>query len=846
MRPFKPISGARSIASRLASASTPADVCMVKTGLDPAPYRLELHFKYLVSSGRLAAAGKLLDQMPEKNTLYFRFLYRLEHHLNYLATSGRLAVAAARKVLDQIPEKNTLYLTFLNSIILGYSRSCDLAAAKALFSAAAHRNAKTWTIMMSTPPADGRGSDAVSLFRDMLREGDAPDHVTITTVLNAPGCNVAPLHLVVTKLAFDTNVVVCNTLLDAYCKQGFIAAARRVFLEMPHRDTITYNVMITGCSREGLYSEALELFAAMRRESVNTSHFTFSSLLTVATGMVDLYLGRQIHGLFVRANPSHNVFVNNALLDFYSKCDCLGDLEQLFDEMPQRDNISYNVMISAYSWNQCSGMALQLFREMQTLSFDRHTLPFASLLSVAGALPDIKIGRQIHAQLILLGLTLEDFMGNALIDMYSKCGMLDAAKTIFANKSDKTAISWTALITGCVQNGQHEEALQLFCNMRRAGLSPDRATCSSIIKSSSSLGMIGIGRQLHAYLTTSGHMSSVFSGSALLDMYAKCGCLDEAIRTFNEMPEKNSITWNAVISAYAQYGQAKNAIRMFDSMLHCGFCPDPVTFLSVLAACSHNGLAEECMKYFNLMRYYNSMSPWKEHYSCVIDALGRAGCFDKIQKVLDEMPFEADPVIWSSILHSCRIYGNQDLATVAAEKLFTMVPTDATAYVILSNIYAKAGNWEGAARVKKIMRDRGVRKESGNSWVEIKQKIYMFSSNDHTNPMIDEIKEELERLYEEMDKQGYEPDTSCALHMVDNKQKLESLKYHSERLAIAFALINTPPGTPITVMKNLSACLDCHAAIKMISKIVNRDIIVRDSRRFHHFKDGFCSCGDYW
>jgi hypothetical protein len=178
--------------------------------------------------------------------------------------------------------------------------------------------------------------------------------------------------------------------------------------------------------------------------------------------------------------------------------------------------------------------------------------------------------------------------------------------------------------------------------------------------------------------------------------------------------------------------------------------------------------------------------------------------------------------------------------------LFTMVPTDATAYVILSNIYAKAGNWEGAARVKKIMRDRGVRKESGNSWVEIKQKIYMFSSNDHTNPMIDEIKEELERLYEEMDKQGYEPDTSCALHMVDNKQKLESLKYHSERLAIAFALINTPPGTPITVMKNLSACLDCHAAIKMISKIVNRDIIVRDSRRFHHFKDGFCSCGDYW
>jgi pentatricopeptide repeat protein len=207
-----------------------------------------------------------------------------------------------------------------------------------------------------------------------------------------------------------------------------------------------------------------------------------------------------------------------------------------------------------------------------------------------------------------------------------------------------------------------------------------------------------------------------------------------------------------------------------------------------------------------------------------------------------EMPFGDDTIISSSILHSCRIHGNQDLARVAAEKLFSIGATDATPYVILSNIYAKAGKWEDAARVKKAMRDRGLRKELGYSWVE----IYSFSSNDQPNPMIAEIKDELERLYKEMDKQGYKPDTSCALHQVDDDLKLESLKYHSERLAIAFALINTPPGTPIRVMKNLSACLDCHAAIKMMSKIVNRDIIVRDSSRFHHFKDGVCSCGDYW
>nr|XP_051221238.1 putative pentatricopeptide repeat-containing protein At2g01510 [Lolium perenne] len=389
-------------------------------------------------------------------------------------------------------------------------------------------------------------------------------------------------------------------------------------------------------------------------------------------------------------------------------------------------NVSYNVVIAGYAWSRCAGTVLRLFREMQ-----------------------------IHAQLVLLGLSSEDLVRNALIDMYSKCGMLDAAKTSFANKNDKTGVSWTAMITGHLQNGQQEEALQFFCDMRRAGVSPDRATFSSIIKASSSLAMIGLGSQLHSYLIRSGHMASVFSGSALLDMYAKCGCLDEALRTFDEMPERNSISWNAVISAYAHYGQAKNAIKMFEGMLRYGFKPDSVTFLSVLSACSHNGLAEECMKYFELMEHEYGISPWKEHYSCGIFydlpkyTLGRVGRFDKVQKMLSEMPFGDDTIISSSILHSCRIHGIQDLARVAAEKLFSIGATDATPYVILSNIYAKAGKWEDAARGKKAMRDRGLRKELGYSWVE----IYSFSSNDQPNPMIAEIKDELERLYREMDRQ---------------------------------------------------------------------------------------------
>ncbi|XP_024311868.1 putative pentatricopeptide repeat-containing protein At2g01510 [Brachypodium distachyon] len=667
-------------------------------------------------------------------------------------------------------------------MLSGYSRSGQIAAAHSFFlsSPPRLRDAVIWTVMMGAlAAAPGRATDAVSLFRDMLREGVSPDGVCVSTVLNVPVAaysTTASLHPFAVKLGLSSSVVVCNTLLDAYCKHGLLAAGWRVFDETPRRDAVTYNAMhdnglLQGGAARGSagpvrryapcwpWRHPVHLLQHARRGHGRWRH---PSRPPGPRPRCQSRLGVQC----VRQQLAAGFILQ--------MCDCIGEMEKLFDEMPERDTVSYNVVIAGYAWSRCAGTVLRLFREMQVLGFDRQAWPYATLLSFAGSLPHIGIGKQIHAQLVLLGLSSEDLVGNALIDMYTKYGMLDAAKTNFAKKNDKTGVSWTAMITGHVQNGQQEEALQFFRDMRRAGVSPDRATFSSIIKASSSLAMIGLGRQLHSYLIRSGHMASVFSGSALLDMYAKCGCLNEALRTFDEMPERNSISWNAVISAYAHYGQAKNAIKMFEGMLRYGFKPDAVTFLSVL------------------------------------------------------------------------IHGNQDLARVAAEKLFSIGPTDATPYVILSNLYVKAGKWEDAARVKKAMRDRGLRKESGYSWVEFKQKIYSFSSNDQTNPMIAEIKDKLERLYKEMDKQGYKPDTSCALHQVDDDLKLESLKYHSERLAIAFALINTPPGRPIRVMKNLSACLDCHAAIKMMSKIVNRDIIVRDSSRFHHFKDGVCSCGDYW
>ncbi|PKU60927.1 putative pentatricopeptide repeat-containing protein At2g01510 [Dendrobium catenatum] len=308
------------------------------------------------------------------------------------------------------------------------------------------------------------------------------------------------------------------------------------------------------------------------------------------------------------------------------------------------------------------------------------------------------------------------------------------------------------------------------------------------------------------------------------------------------MPVQNIVTWNALVTAYGQNGRAKDAINLFDEMLRKGIKPDSVTFLSILSACSHNGFVEQGLQYFHAMK-----EPRKEHYACAVDMLGRVGRFDELESLLHQMPFDADEIIWNSVLNSCRKHRNEKLAAKAAEKLFAMELGDAAPYIIMSNIYSQSGRWNEAAGVKKMMRERGVKKEKGCSWVEIKEKIYVFTSDDGTNPRIGEIRAKLKELEVEMENKGYRPDTSCSLRNVGEEgTKAEALKRHSERLAIGFALISTPAGSTIRVMKNLRACVDCHEAIKVISKIVEREIIVRDSSRFHHFKNGICSCGDYW
>ncbi|XP_078163296.1 putative pentatricopeptide repeat-containing protein At2g01510 isoform X1 [Carex rostrata] len=752
------------------------------------------------------------------------------------------------KVLDEMPHSN---IFTLNRLLSGYSKNGCVKEARDLFDSMKDRNVISWTIMIGMLSNAGCLNEAFSLFRKMLHTGMAPDCVTIVQVLSLctdPKASVRALliHSRIVKSGFGCSLTISNTLIDAYCKCGLIGLACAVFQGMEKRDSVTSNALLSGYFKEGDYQNALALFIHMLKSGLSPTQFTFSSLLNCATGLADPGVGTQIHGQVIKFNFSWDVYVNNSLLDFYSKINYIHDTRKLFDEMFEKDNVTYNVMISTYSRSGLTKEALELFREMQLLGFDRSDYPYPCLLSIAGSHVNYEMGRQMHALVVQLGMTSSNLTSNALIDMYSRCRDLTCADLIFKQNSDKSTTSWTALITGCVQNGLYEEALKLFSEMRKTGLDPDPATFCSVLKACSGLALISLGEQLHSCILRSGYLTSVFAGSALVDAYAKCGLLEDAKKVFDGMTDRNIVSWNALICAYAQNGKGRKAIEMFERMVTSGLKPESVSFLSVLTACCHSGLVEEGLHYFDSMTRVYNLTPRKDHYACMVDMWGRVGCFDKVEQLLGQIPFEPDPIIWSSILNSCKIHGYYELGKLAADKLFSIGTQDAGHCVLMSNIYAKHGKWAEVARIKKLMRDRGMIKVPGYSWVEINRQVYTFSSNDMKNPIIGKIKAYLDKLSIEMEREGYTVDLMSDLHFVGDETKVKSLRYHSERLAIAFALMETKDGTVIRVMKNLRTCVDCHAAIKVISKVVRRQIVVRDSSRFHHFKDGVCSCGNLW
>uniref|UniRef100_A0A2P2NYA9 DYW domain-containing protein n=1 Tax=Rhizophora mucronata TaxID=61149 RepID=A0A2P2NYA9_RHIMU len=518
----------------------------------------------------------------------------------------------------------------------------------------------------------------------------------------------------------------------------------------------------------------------------------------------------------------------------------------MLENMGVDDVVSWNSMVVGCVRQGFREEALSFFQKMHERNMKMDDFTYPSVLNSLASLKDMPNAMSVHCLIIKTGFTAYKLVNNALVDMYAKQGKSDCALKIFNMIVEKDVISWTSLVTGYSHGGSYEEAIKLFHEMRIEGVHPDQVVVASILIACAELTVIEFGKQVHTILLKSGLDSSLSVNNSLVTMYAKCGIIADAKQVFNSMSIRDVISWTALIVGYAKNGRGRDSICFYEQMVVAGIRPDFITFIGLLFACSHSGLVEKSRHYFESMVKVYGITPGPEHYACMIDLLGRSGRLVEARDLLNKMAVEPDATVWKAILGACRVHGELELGEKAARNLSELEPMNSVPYIMLSNMYSTAGRWEDAARIRKLMKSRGIRKEPGCSWTETNGKVHTFFSEDRGHPMTNEIYRKVDEVIMLIKAVGYMPDLTFALHDTNEEGKELGLAYHSEKLAVAFGLLTAPKGAPIYIFKNLRVCGDCHTAMKHISGVFVRHIVLRDSNCFHHFREGKCSCGDYW
>jgi pentatricopeptide repeat protein len=586
-----------------------------------------------------------------------------------------------------------------------------------------------------------------------------------------------------------------------------------------------------------------QLHAIAATSGTASDRFTANHILFAYADLGDF---SSAHSLFDRI-PKRNVMSWNILVGGYIKNGDLGTARKLFDEMPRRNVATWNAMVAGLANSELNVEGLEFFLAMRRVGMQPDEFGLGSVLRCCAGLRDIVSGRQVHAHVVHSGLDRDMCVGSSLAHMYMRCGFREGGEAMLRTLPSLNSVSCSIMIAGRTQNGDPEGALEYFCMMRGSGVETNAATFVSAISSCSDLAALAQGQQIHAQAIKAGFDKVVPVMTSLVHMYSRCGCLADSERVccgYNGSDDL--VLCSSMISAYGFHGHGQKAVELFKQMISAGTEPNEVTFLTLLYACSHSGLKDEGMDCFELMTKKYGLQPSVQHYTCIVDLLGRSGCLSEAEALILSMPVRPDGVIWKTLLSACKTHKNFDMAERIATRVIELDPHDSASYVLLSNIRATSSRWEDVSEVRKTMRKQNVKKEPGVSWVEFKGQVHQFCTGDKSHSRQKEIDQCLDEIIAKIRQCGYSPDMSMVFHDMEDEEKEGSLVHHSEKLAIAFALLSLPEGIPIRVMKNLRVCDDCHVAIKLMSKVIGRDIVVRDVSRFHHFRDDKCSCGDYW
>lgn len=829
-------------------------------------------------SGNIVAAHRLFKEMPYRDVVTWNTIIAANAHHGH----GSMALQLFRQMLQNKlePDASTFVsvlgaccnladLTFgkevhglvitsglgsnifvANSLISMYSKCHSTRDARDVFDGMRAKSVVSWNGMISGYVQNDCGTEALIVFDQMQKSNEKPDRVTWLSIVNAcAGVGVLEkgrhVHSLLSKSGYLLDESVQNSLVDMYVKCGNMQDARRLFDDMSNPGTVTYTILMKGYTQNGLAEEALNLFDLMQRQDLEPDNLTFVSMLNACATAGNLEQGKHLHACVLVRGLETDLYVGTALLHMYAKCGSIHLARQQFDMLPKRDVVAWCSMLNAYVQLGEGEEALKLF-ELLKQEVIPDAVTCCSMLSVCGSTAALEEGKQLHADIVRWGLELNSVVHSALVDMYVRCGSLTKAQEVFDILQPRDVLAFTAMIKGYVQDGQPNHAVELFKQMIQEDVRPTAPTFAAILAACADMAALEQGKNVHSIVLEHELEADVFVGTALVDMYAKVGSLNKAREMFEVLPTKNTATWNAMISGYAQHGISNKALELFKQMQLENVKIDRITLISVLSACSHGGLVDEGLDIFNSMVDEHNVAADDVINACMVDLFSRAGRLEEAESFISVMPSQPGAAVWTALLGACRIHKNAELAQQAAEQVLKLSPEDASTYVLLAKFYGEAGRWDDVRKVRSLMRDRNVRKTPGCSQIEVQNQVHSFLADDRRHPQIKDIRAETVRLIVEMKEAGYDPDLSCVYQDMDDKSKEESLWFHSEKLAIGFGLLNTAPGTPLRIIKNLRVCIDCHNALKIISKIKNREILARDASRFHLFKGGTCSCRDYW
>ncbi|GJZ65951.1 pentatricopeptide repeat-containing protein [Tanacetum coccineum] len=630
----------------------------------------------------------------------------------------------------------------------------------------------------------------------------------LTTKCNTSLTLLKQTHALILKTNHFQDHYISGTLIKSYAHPYFntFDTLIQVFNQVPNPNVFVWNAVIKACLDNDKLSLGLFYYSKMVCSGTKGNKFTYPMLLKACMDEKCVELGLMIHCHVVKNGFIEDGYVKSAGIQMYSSFRRLNEARMILD-YNDSDVVCFNALIDGY----------------------------------------LKCG-DIESAKVLFESMVKKNVGswNVMVTGLGRCGMVEDARLFFDEMSERDEISWSAMIDVYNKNGHFKEALEIFRYMQREKVKAKKFVLSSVALACANVGSLEQGKWIHDYARRNVIELDGVLGTALLDMYAKLGRLDLAWDVFETMKTKEVSSWNAMIGGLAMHGRAKDAIDLLLQMEKERLKPDEITFVGILNACAHGGLVDIGFQYFNRMIELHLIEPTVHHYGCLVDILGRAGRLAEAEELISIMPMTPSPEVWGALLSACRVHGDMDMGERIGKTLIELDPQNGGRYALLSNIYAKAGRWEDVERLRVLMKEKGVKTSTGRSSIDLDGIVHEFKIGEGEHPRAREIYAMVEEMIGKLELEGYVPKTSDVLFDIEENEKETTLWQHSEKLAVAFGLISTTPGTPIRVTKNLRMCEDCHSAIKLISRVYERDIIVRDRLRFHHFRNGKCSCKDFW